>query len=104
MTRLEAFRYYESLLDSGEIESFRKIEKEISEKDFNLLFYDDGGVTYNPLHGCLETYGDLFGPSPDLLKSLGHLGGERTKRISDLTQEELEFFEGYDDDPSNSYI
>lgn len=55
MTRKEAYEFYDELKKTGKLKEFqRKRPSEMTKKEQDLFYYDDGKVMYNPFVGVLD--------------------------------------------------
>ena len=103
MTRKEAYEFYKELEKTGKLEEFRnKHPKDMTKKEQDLFYYDDGEVMYDPFEGNLgkvipsTEYGPNKGLSYDKLEAIGMLKGMKTKSWSELSEEEQKLFNDYD--------
>ena len=110
MTREEAYKHYEYLKKTGKFEEFRKKTKsQLSGKDLELFFFDDGDVLYNPFSGKL-TKVDHDHPVAvgsltfDQLRARGLLKGMKLKSYSEMTPEELALFTNTEEDEDDDTI
>ena len=99
MTRKEAYKFYENLKKTGKLEEFRhKHPRDMTKKEQDLFYYDDGEVMFDPFEGSLGKvtpsieYGPNTGLSYDKLKVMGMLKGMKTKSWSELSEEEQKLF------------
>ena len=96
MTRKEAYDYYEYLKKSGRFEDFRKKTKsQLSGKDLELFFYDDGEVLYNPFSGTMSKVSgnpEVVRYTKEQLEALGLVSGKKTKSYQEMTPEEQILF------------
>ncbi len=99
MTRKEVCAFYEDLKKTGKFEDFRnKHPREMTKKELDLFYYDDGEYMYDPFEGSLgkvspsTEYGPNTGLSYDKLKAIGMLRGMKTKSWSELSDEEQKLF------------
>ena len=102
MTRKEAYEFYKELESTGKLEEFqRKRPSEMTKKEQDLFYYDDGEVLYNPFAGVLSEIvkgsSELGLPlTEDRRKALGLYPGMKTKSYSEMTPEEQKLFNDYD--------
>ena len=102
MTRKEAYEFYEELEKTGKLEEFRyKHPRDMTKKEQDLFYYDDGEVIYNPFVGVLDEIvkgsSELGSPlTEEKRKALGLYPGMKTKSYSEMTPEEQKLFDDYD--------
>lgn len=99
MTRKEAFKFYEELEKSGKLDEFRhKHPKDMTQKELDLFYYDDGEVLYNPFSGEMSEIVKGMTEkgrklTPERAKILGLWPGMKTRSYSELTDEEKRILE-----------
>lgn len=102
MTRKEAYEFYEELKKTGKLKEFqRKRPSEMTKKEQDLFYYDDGKVMYNPFVGVLDEIVPFeddkdYKPKPlteERRKALGLYPGMKTKSYSEMTPEEQKLFD-----------
>ena len=99
MTRDQAFEYYKELKETGKFDEFRsKHPWEMTRKEQDLFYFDDGKYMYDPFEGDIDEvisateYGPNKGASYEKLKASGMLKGMKTKAWSELSEEEQKLF------------
>lgn len=106
MTRKDAYEFYEELKRTGKLKEFqRKRPSEMTKKEQDLFYYDDGKVMYNPFVGVLDEIVPFedddknYKPKPltkEKMKALGLYPGMKTKSYSEMTLDEQKLFDDYD--------
>ena len=105
MTRKEAYKFYEELEKTGKLEEFRhKHPRDMTRKEQDLFYYDDGEIMYNPFVGVLDKIFPFeddkdYKPKPltkERMRALGLYPGMKTKSYSEMTPEEQKLFDDYD--------
>ena len=88
MTRNQAFKFYEELKKTGKLKEFQtKKPSEMTSKEKELFYFDDGKFLYNPFSGTInEVFSyvddDNYNPKPlteERKKELGLYPGMKTK-------------------------
>ena len=70
MTRDQAFKYYEELKKTGKLKEFQtKKPSEMTSKEKELFYFDDGKFLYNPFSGTINEVSpyvddDNYNPNP----------------------------------------
>jgi hypothetical protein len=102
MTRKEVYEFYDELKKTGKLKEFqRKRPSEMTKKEQDLFYYDDGEVMYNPFVGVLDKIvkgsSELGLPlTEERRKALGLYPGMKTKSYSEMTPKEQKLFDDYD--------
>lgn len=106
MTRKDAYEFYEELKRTGKLKEFqRKRPSEMTKKEQDLFYYDDGKVMYNPFVGVLDEIVPFedddknYKPKPltkEKMEALGLYPGMKTKSYSEMTPDEQKLFDDYD--------
>lgn len=55
MTRNQAFKFYEELKETGKFDEFRRKRPwEMTRKEQDLFYFDDGKYMYDPFEGVID--------------------------------------------------
>ena len=101
MTRDQAFKFYEELKKTGKLKEFQtKKPSEMTLKEKELFYFDDGKFLYNPFSGTINEVSpyiddDNYIPKPlteERKKALGLYPGMKTKSYAEMTPKEQKLF------------
>lgn len=101
MTRDQAFKFYEELKKTGRLKEFQtKKPSEMTLKEKELFYFDDGKFLYNPFSGTINEVSsyiddDNYNPKPlteERRKVLGLSPGMKPKSYTEMTPEEQKLF------------